>query len=480
MIKAEYHPHLDPNLNDNPLSETIQVELFEESFLKKLTVITNIVPNFWELPEIYQLTQLRQLTDVYIPDPQAWRIHNKIMSLLLFCYVHRNPFSKTMQILMRKISHSLKHQEMFDGQVAGMSTAPACLVYGESGTGKTTTIRKVLGTIPQAIEHTSYKGEHFKKLQLVWVSFDLPANGSPKAMCANFFRAVDKALGTSYHDIWIGQNDKKYSVDSLMAAMQSIAANHYLGVVHVDELQFMLGYGKIKGSPNLQTLETLFNKIGVPIIQSSTQIGVELFDTLKESDHRLGHDMSTVRRMLNDRQFKFVLHPKNSVHFNNLFDALFPQELLLNNDESNREQFKGKFHELSVSLPAIMVRLALLHHETLKALINKPGQSEKYRSTFDIILLERVYQNQFHLIDSALSALRKGNRKLFEQKIRANNSKKAVYSNEEAKEAKKADKTNEAKLPQVKKSDDTPHSDVKLVDFNLLAQEICTGVGGDE
>jgi hypothetical protein len=270
-------------------------------------------------------------------------------------------------------------------------------------------------------------------------------------MAANFFRAVDNALGTSYAKEWSDQS--LYSVDRLMAAMQHVTSTHYLGIVHIDELQFMIGYKKIKGSPSLQTLETLFNKIGVPIIQSSTQQGIEIFESLKDGDHRLGHDMTTVRRMLNDREFKFSTHTYDSLFFNELFDALFPASLICGK-QADIMSFKQTFHRLSCGLPAIMIRLAHMHHEILMTLQNKANNTNENHRTYDVELLNRVFKNQFNLIAPALVELRSGNSTAYENSIRNAATKKATFSNHDVKTENKKSKR-EVKNPTVVKTNST-------------------------
>jgi len=457
LSNAKYIEHLDTDLNNNPLSEAVQVVLNKDRLYRAISHKTSIQKNFWELPEIYQQTQLRQLTEVHVPLTQTWNLYIKMMSLILFGYVRRNPMSKEMRMFNARLAECVRNGKIFNpGPQSGIgpTTAPSSLVKGDSGCGKTKGIRGTLGQIQQVITHTSYKGEHFKKEQLTWVSFDLPPNGSPKAMTANFFRAVDNALGTSYAAEW--SDKEKYSVDKLMAAMQHVASTHCLGLVHIDELQFMIGYKKIKNSPSLQTLETLFNKIGVPIILSSTQQGVDIFETLEEGDHRVGHDITTVRRMLNDKEFTFSTHLLDSDYFNEFFDVLFPSGII-HGPKSKKiiTEFKKKFNDLSCGLPAIMTRLAHLHHETLVTLLQKEESADKNYVTFDVALLERVFNNQFSLIAPALVHLRNGNRLAYEKSIRNSETKKSTFSNKEAKkEAEKVERT--VSTPVVLKTDSHP------------------------
>ncbi|MDN2662640.1 ATP-binding protein [Psychromonas sp. 14N.309.X.WAT.B.A12] len=465
-IKAKYKQHIDTNLNDNPLCEAIEIELDKKSLLRKLTVTPKIMPNFWELPMIYQMTQLRQLTEIHIPAPEAAPLYYKIMSLILFSYVHRNPFSKEMRRLADNVASEMRKGHFYESNNDSLTTAPTSLVYGESGTGKTTVIRRVLSHIPQTIQHTSYQGKHFTTRQIVWVSFDLPPNGSPKAMVANFLRAVDTALGNereeSYTYKWVDTN-ARYSVDKLMAAMQNITVQHAIGLVHIDELQFMLGHNKIKDSPTLQVLETLFNKIGIPLLLSSTRQGVELFDTLKDSNSRLGHDMTTVRRMLNDRQFMLKAYPINHKNFDALFNALFPPGLMIEGIQPSNHTFKQYFHELSCGLPAIMTRLAQQYHETLVNLRQTPKNIERYQLTYDTSLLSNVFKNQFSLIEPALLAFRAGNNTKYEQALQKSANNKKAYSNTEVQHVDGENNKEAAQPPSVLKSHESPQHAIGIL-----------------
>jgi hypothetical protein len=426
--EANYQPHFDLNLNGNPLTEAIQVELDKEKFLRTVTITPDIQENFWELPPFYHKTQLLQLTDVHTPHPHIWNLYCKILSLILYSYVRRSPFSRDVMQQRVEIAEQMRKGEFPENTPIGPTTALTALIYGVSGTGKTSTIRTILKQINQVIHHTSYKAAPFKASQLTWVSFDLPPNGAPKAMAANFFRAVDAALGTEYAKEWERKNN--VSVDRHLSGMQQVAYEHHLGLVHIDELQFMLKYAKHKDSPSLQIIESLFNKIGIPIIQSCTEDGLEIFQQLSSGDYRVGTDTTTLRRMLNDRSFKFSHHKLDSDYFDQLFNSLFPNALIYQNKQHNLKQFKSEFHRLSCGLPAMMVRLAGLHHEALLNTYSKPNTDKSIFHTFNVDILKTIYKNQFSLIDPALQEYRYGNQQGYEKGVRSN-SPRANFTNEE-------------------------------------------------
>jgi hypothetical protein len=282
-----------------------------------------------------------------------------------------------------------------------------------------------LQCIPQVIEHEHYQGNSYRQQQLVWISIDMPTTPSIKALALNFFKAVDTALGHSkYYEEW--SNKSRLSVDAHLNGMALAASSHELGLVHIDELQFLLKYSKSANTPNLQNIEALFNKIGIPIIMSCTTHGLQVFLPDCNARDTLQFDMTTVRRMLSDRLFHFESVKFGSLHFTDLFNALFPDDLshpAIIFDEA----FKEKFYTHSCGLPAVMTRLAQLFYEVLLQLVSN---TEKKLPTA-MAILNSVFKDQFSLIEPALKLLRAGQPDLYEAKLLSSDSGKRAFSNAE-------------------------------------------------
>lgn len=298
-IDAQYNQHQVKEFNTNPLTSAIPVFTDKKSVLSTLTVLPSIGENYWDLPEVYQQTELLKLDLIHVPVPQLYALYNKFMSLILHAYSLYNPLSPVTNKLQLDIAKAARENVLFTDGHARRTTANSVLVSGHSGTGKTTTIRAGLSLIPQVIEHESFDGKPFKQDQLVWVSFDLPATSSIKGLALSFFLAVDYALGTSYYEEWKDKGNSR-TVERHQSQMQLIAVTHHLGLVHIDEIQFMLSYKSQRDAPSFITLESLFNKLGIPVILSCTSIGREcLFVDKKRMD------FTTVRRLVNNREFRF-------------------------------------------------------------------------------------------------------------------------------------------------------------------------------
>jgi energy-coupling factor transporter ATP-binding protein EcfA2 len=433
---ATYQPHPIARFCGNPLTEALTFIDDKTLLLKSVERQLEII-NFWALAPIYQQAVLQDFARVHIPTPQFYSLYSKFMSLLLDTYSQAHPFSTASQKDKYHISSFINDKKaswVQNIEMAGRTTAPSILITGPTGVGKTTEVRFALGCIPQVIEHHNYNGRHYRQDQLVWISIDLPSTPSIKALALNFFLAVDEALGcTSYHDEW--SKKANTSVDRHLNGMRQIAVIHELGLIHIDELQFMLKYAKSKDSPTLQMLEALFNKIGIPIILSCTTQGLTLFD-MPSSPNGLMHDMTTTRRMLSDREFKFDIHKVTSPYFRSLYDAFFPNFLQFK-DTVLDEAFFLKFHSLTCGLPAIMSRLAHLYHETHLQL--RERGSRKIPTCIE--LLEHVYKHQFKLIDPALRQLRRNQISQYEAVITNDGKEKATFTDKESKVVKSQNKS---------------------------------------
>lgn len=398
-------------INGNPLIEALSF-LDKEELLEQLTRVPKFPENFLQAPLYAKEYMLKKLKKAHIPLPNLPDFYSTVTTLILERYSTYHPISA---------EHRRKQLQLADAtinpkrgvELLSCTTAPSTLVGGQSGSGKTTMIRSSLAMQTQVIEHESYKGQLFRQDQLVWVSFDLPSTASKKALALNFFKAVDTALGnTNYYEKWSKRS--RQSVDSHLNAMQLIAETHHIGIVHIDEIQFMLKYSQGKDTPSLSSLEALFNKIGVPIILSTTTQGLALFDTANGENQFV--DMTTTRRMLSERQFTCKLHKADSLFYRQLFCALFPPQICTENKIPN-SKFELQFHKHSCGLPFMMVRLAHLHHETTFRRLHKRQDGATKIKTDDIDSLNKTYDTQFRLIDKALENLRNGNELAFEKQF---------------------------------------------------------------
>lgn len=174
-------------------------------------------------------------------------------------------------------------------------TAYCGSLIGPSGMGKTTTATAALNSLPQVVRHVS----PLTFEQLVYLRIECPTSGSPKQACIAFFDAVDRCLGTKY--------SKRYSgvaTDQLMLGVAYVAQLHRLGLLVVDEIQFLRD-ARVGEAEVLNFLTTLVNVINVPVMLVGTTSAIELLTTTFRNARRSeGVGSAIFDRMKNDREWK--------------------------------------------------------------------------------------------------------------------------------------------------------------------------------
>jgi len=176
----------------------------------------------------------RIIDDFFQPLSQHIQLHERISLMIRGGYVGRNPetgdWARHIQNgYERVISGDLKAIKFTEVS----STAQSMTLIGCSGNGKTTAMKQLLSLYPQVIYHPDRNLE-----QVVYLKIDCSHDGSLKELCLNFFRAMDRALGTSNYEKQYSMS-KRPSIETLLAAMAQVANTHALGVLIIDEIQHL-------------------------------------------------------------------------------------------------------------------------------------------------------------------------------------------------------------------------------------------------
>jgi hypothetical protein len=467
-VTAHYRKHQDLALNGNPLTEAIQVVEDEKLVLEQLTNIPTMQSNFWRLNNFYKKTQLNELRYIYLPDSKlAPFLYYEFMEQILCSYKRRNPFSAEQNRLTMVLAEKVQEENYLPilSNIPGITTAQSSLVHGPSGVGKTLTLRNTLSLIPQKIEHTAYNGRPFRKTHITWLSFDCPATASPKALALSFFRALDAALGEPRYAPKY-QNRDRISVEHLYGVMQQLATKYHIGLIHFDELQFFLQFINSKNSPNLQIIESLFNKLGIPVFLSCTPQGLALFELIESEPNEMPKT-ETLRRMVNEREYPMNPFKLASEDFNKLFNAFYQRDICINGIEPS-EEFKTHFYYLTGGLQSLITRLARLH---IKKMILRAAVPENNVTRIDDKKqLDEIFKRQFHRWGPALKYLRSNNLVAFEKTMPKQEDGRPDYNEEGATSSSNAivskqDKTLTA--PSIRGSQIKQDVDLKDIDLTL-------------
>jgi hypothetical protein len=152
--------------------------------------------------EMQRLTLLSDLEDIVYSFLEYEKASSRISRLIRNSYVSRNPVTRT--DVQRRHAIATKGSDGVQIPRNWRSTAKGLLMIAVTGMGKTTFRDAFLQRVPQLIEHRSYNGKRLHLRQIVYICLDVPHDGTLRSVCYQFFRKVDKILGTRYKNRAVG------------------------------------------------------------------------------------------------------------------------------------------------------------------------------------------------------------------------------------------------------------------------------------
>ena len=325
----------------------------------------------------------RIIDDFFQPLSQHIQLHERLSLMIRGGYVGRNPetgdWAKHIQNgYERVISGDLKAIKFTDVN----STAQSMTLIGCSGNGKTTAMKQLLSLYPQVIYHPDRNFE-----QVVYLKIDCSHDGSLKELCLNFFRAMDRALGTTNYQKQYSTS-KRPSIETLLAAMAQVANSHAVGVLIIDEIQH-LSRSRSGGSEKmLNFFVTLVNTIGLPVILVGTPRAREIFEADMRSARR-GSGLGAIfwDPMEEGREWKA------------LTDKLWSLQWVQKRDEVLSDEIRALWYDLSQGVLDIVVKLFVLCQ--LRAIATRVERITPK-------LMQQVYQDELKPVHPMLAALRSG------------------------------------------------------------------------
>ncbi|WP_410210812.1 AAA family ATPase [Aquirhabdus sp.] len=273
------------------------------------------------------------------------------------------------------------------------STARSLSFMGCSGSGKSTTLNRILATYPQVIYH-----EKYNFTQLVYLKIDCPHDGSLKNLCLHFFRAIDVALHTDYERKYAL---KRHSVETLLNLMRQIANVHAIGVLIIDEIQH-LSLNRSGGAEKmLNFFVTLVNVVGLPVVMVGTPKARFIFEGDLRSARRGAGFGSICWDPMKDETPQ--THPDTGrlmktewIAFTN---ALWKYQWLKHRDLTLSEEIRACWFDLSQGVLDIVVKLFVLaQHRAITTGLERITTK----------LLKQVYQDELKPVHPMIEALRSG------------------------------------------------------------------------
>lgn len=272
------------------------------------------------------------------------------------------------------------------------STALSLAFIGCSGSGKTTTLNKILSTYPQVIYHSE-----FNFTQIVYLRIDCPHDGSLKSLCLHFFRAIDQALDSNYEQKYAL---KRHSVETLLNLMRQISNHHAIGILVIDEIQH-LSVNKSGGAEKmLNFFVTLVNTVGLPVIMVGTPKARFIFEgDLRSARRGAGFGSIFWEKMAQESNMTLPDGRLYKSEWNSFTDNLWKYQWLKKVDITLSDEIRERWYELSQGILDVVVKLFVLAQ--LRAI-----DSGIERIT--VKLLQTTYDEDLKPIHSMIEALKSG------------------------------------------------------------------------
>lgn len=331
------------------------------------------------------------LDDYFQPLSQHVLLQEKIDMMLRMGYVGRNISDGS---LNRKL------QEGYDliksgGEITAnfsveKTTARSMSLVGISGSGKTSSLVRVLETYPQVVYH-----EQQNFFQVTYLKIECPSNGDLESLCLNFFSAVDGVLGTDYERRYAKQ---RLSVPKMLALMRQTANNRAIGILVIDEIQRL---SQVRSGGKEQMLEffvELVNTVGIPIVLVGTPKARPIFELELQSGRRSAGLGSIYWETIQQNVAKSSGKEPN-LNWTRFSDNLWKYQWLKHGDDPLTDEIRDCWYDLSQGVLDIVVKLFVLAQ--LRAIANK-----KERITVGI--LKSVYKQELKPVHPMLDALRSG------------------------------------------------------------------------
>lgn len=342
-VLAKYIKHAQESLNGNPCTEVFKPRWDRDEATDLMRKSIKAKPNRNASP-VDRIYACQDLLFLFEPLPIHWHVERAFSDNLRRGYQARNPLSKDYwsyleehEQLLLEVATSAKTKNEARAELAnlvskadivqeetglnGMENSqdydpsegdddiiPLVLaVLGDSGTGKSRTMRLIARLYPKVIVHKNYPDDPYHLMdgmqQIVTIFQEAPANGSLKTFCLNIFSEIDNLVGTNYRK----EFGKGSSLDVMLSFFAYLVRMYCIGMFIFDELQ------RFVGTPDEQKaisfFETIITGLGVPCVLIGTEAAYELLSQTFSSGRRLSGTRGLIefKRMQNDALWEYFL-----------------------------------------------------------------------------------------------------------------------------------------------------------------------------
>ncbi|HEV2914356.1 MAG TPA: ATP-binding protein [Pyrinomonadaceae bacterium] len=274
VVEAEYISPELPKFNNNPCILALPRINTRKQAIASMQRFPEYHSEPRKLPPNLRTHMVMDLLHFFQPLPIHLKLEGMVSRMIRDGYLARNPMDPTYRGHLKERLECFKAGRPLESQFE--PTASGFSIVGMSGVGKSTGMKRVLSLYPQIILHNRFKDRNFTAIQIVWLKLECPKDGSITSLCTDFFKAVDDLLGTNYSNIY---GKKRRNIQELMLYMAVIAAEHYIGMIVIDEIQD-LSVAKSGGATQLLNFFVrLVNTIGLPAVLIGTYKAIPIMSS---------------------------------------------------------------------------------------------------------------------------------------------------------------------------------------------------------
>lgn len=243
-----------------------------------------------------------RLNDFFLPLPNNLLVCEKLYAVIRKGYTSKRIFGPGYLSDLKNLTNYSSESMKCVVNDASNSTV-GCLIVGDSGTGKSTALNKALQYYPKAIRHRYMKGRPCLFTQIPYIKVECPTDANLKSICIQFFKEIDKILGTNYKDTY---GKLRYSKEYMMECMAHLSIQYAIGALIIDEIQ---NIGSNKNGDDLSSFFVkLSNELRIPIIYIGTfdVVKTVLFKDFKQSKRSNGKGMIQFFPLFNNEWLTYI------------------------------------------------------------------------------------------------------------------------------------------------------------------------------
>lgn len=304
-VKAFYRDQIIEDYRGNPFVEALPPIYSKEEVIDDIASYPVYSEEDRRLDDSIRIHLISQkLGNIFQPLIRHIELERKISIMIRNGYISRNPINK--EYVESYINGYKDINKIVYNKQENLQTANSLSIIGMSGLGKTSSINRILNTIPQVIRHTYYKGKDFNIKQVTWIKIDCTYDGSVKGLLIEFFAKIDEILGTNYFDKY---GTSKRTTDTLLSIMAQVCRNIGLGLLIIDEIQHLSRTKSGGADKMLNFFTTLVNVVGVPVIMVGTMAAKDILQSdFRMARRNLGSDGNVIwDRLKNDESWELLI-----------------------------------------------------------------------------------------------------------------------------------------------------------------------------